>query len=91
MLFDEPAGLGGVLPTDRSHELMVSNVWATSFADTEIARRKAWGGRDDLRVAYDTASPTSLCNIGQHGLEPILRPPASATGRASGSAPNCSN
>ncbi|WP_270450127.1 hypothetical protein [Kocuria marina] len=32
-----------------SHELMADNVWATSFPGTEIARRKAWGGRDDLR------------------------------------------
>ncbi|TSE00692.1 FAD-binding protein [Skermania sp. ID1734] len=54
------------------NELMGENVWATSFAGTELARAKAWGN-DVLRKSdYESASPTAMCNIGQHKLEPIL-------------------
>ncbi|KXF51373.1 2,4-dichlorophenol 6-monooxygenase [Rhodococcus sp. SC4] len=54
------------------NELMGDNVWATSFAGTELARRKAWGTSVHRKADYEAASPTSMCNIGQHRLEPIL-------------------
>lgn len=37
---------------------------ATSFAGTEIARRKAWGGRDDLRVVGEELG----LQIAVHGI-----------------------
>ncbi|CAM3519026.1 FAD-dependent monooxygenase [Tsukamurella ocularis] len=53
-------------------ELMGQNVWATGFAGTELARAHAWGSGERRAADYACASPTSMCNIGQHTLEPIL-------------------
>ncbi|GAA3880617.1 FAD-dependent monooxygenase [Leifsonia kafniensis] len=52
--------------------LMGQVVWAESFAGPEIARRKGWGAGADRRSDYEAASPSSLTNIAQHILEPIL-------------------
>jgi 2,4-dichlorophenol 6-monooxygenase len=54
------------------NELMGNNVWATSFADEEIARLKTWGTGPDRTGDYATASPSQMCNIPQHLLEPII-------------------
>ena len=54
------------------NDLMGENVWATSFVGTELARMHAWGTGVDREADYRAASPTSMCNIGQHKLEPIL-------------------
>ncbi len=54
------------------NELMGHNVWATSFADPEIARLLTWGSGPERRSDYDLASPTAMCNIPQHLLEPVL-------------------
>lgn len=54
------------------NELMGSNVWATSFAGTEIARLETWGSGVERRSDYDRASPSAMCNIPQHIMEPIL-------------------
>ncbi|NMO05047.1 2,4-dichlorophenol 6-monooxygenase [Gordonia sp. TBRC 11910] len=63
-----------------SNEQMGENVWATSFAGTELARARSWGTGTDRRSDYDGASPTSMTNIGQHKLEPILRAAAEKRG-----------
>ncbi|WP_018158174.1 FAD-dependent oxidoreductase [Demetria terragena] len=62
------------------NELMGNNVWATSFADEEIARLLTWGSGPERRMDYELASPTSMCNIPQHILEPVLREGAEARG-----------
>lgn len=54
------------------NEYMGNNVWATSFAGTEIARLKSWGSGTFRLADYTAASPTEMCNIPQHILEPIL-------------------
>ncbi|MGV9711086.1 FAD-dependent monooxygenase [Gordonia sp. NPDC003424] len=54
------------------NEYMGNNVWATSFAGTEIARLKSWGSGTFRLADYTAASPTKMCNIPQHILEPIL-------------------
>jgi 2,4-dichlorophenol 6-monooxygenase len=54
------------------NEFMGNNVWATSFAGTEIARLKTWGSGTLRHADYQVASPTEMCNIPQHVLEPIL-------------------
>lgn len=56
------------LPNDA----MRNNVWATSFAGTEIARLESWGGDADRRRDYETASPCTVRNVPQHILEPEL-------------------
>jgi len=54
------------------NELMGANVWATSFAGPELARLMTWGSGVARRADYEAASPTAMCNIPQHLLEPVL-------------------
>lgn len=54
------------------NELMANNVWATSFAGQEIARIKSWGSGTDRHADYLAASPSAMCNIPQHVLEPLI-------------------
>lgn len=54
------------------NELMGTNVWATSFAEQEIARLLTWGSGPERHGDYDLASPSQMCNIPQHVLEPVL-------------------
>ncbi len=54
------------------NELMGNNVWATSFAEREIARLLTWGSGEERRTDYDLASPSRMCNIPQHVMEPVL-------------------
>lgn len=51
---------------------MENNVWATSFAGDEIARLQAWGTAVDRKSEYEQSSPSSMCNIAQHVMEPII-------------------
>lgn len=62
------------------NELMGNNVWATSFAGQEIARMLTWGSGPERRTDYDTASPSRMCNIPQHIMEPVLADAAGALG-----------
>lgn len=61
-------------------EMMGSNVWATSVTGRELARMYAWGAGPARKGDYDNASPSAMCNIGQHQLEPVLRRRADALG-----------
>lgn len=56
------------IPQDR----MGVNVWATSFAGTELARMATWGTGADRQGDYEAASPSQICNISQHVLEPLI-------------------
>ncbi|WP_453985739.1 FAD-dependent monooxygenase [Brevibacterium casei] len=62
-----------VLAASLPGEGMGTNVFATSVAGRELARMDAWGSGPDRRADYANASPSPMCNIGQHDLEPILR------------------
>ncbi|MFM0698261.1 FAD-dependent monooxygenase [Paraburkholderia sediminicola] len=55
-----------------SNELMTNNVWATSFAGTEIARLQTWGTGIKRKSDYEAASPSQMCNAPQHLLEPAI-------------------
>ena len=61
-----------VMGAATPNELMGNNVWATSFAGTEIARLQTWGSGPERHADYELASPSSMCNIPQHLMEPIL-------------------
>lgn len=61
-----------VLDVATRSDWMGNNVWATDFNGTEIGRLSTWGQGPERRSDYDKASPTGMCNIGQHLLEPIL-------------------
>ena len=54
------------------NELMGNNVWATSFAEPELARLSTWGTAVDRVSDYAAASPSQMCNIPQHLLEPVI-------------------
>ncbi|MFD4559871.1 FAD-dependent monooxygenase [Streptomyces sp. NPDC058469] len=53
-------------------ELMGNNVWATGFAGRELARLMAWGSGVTRKADYEAASPTAMCNVPQHILEPLI-------------------
>jgi 2,4-dichlorophenol 6-monooxygenase len=54
------------------HHLMGKQVFATAFAGRELSRMMAFGTGDDRIGEYRAASPTDMCNVPQHILEPIL-------------------
>lgn len=54
------------------NDLMCHNIWATSFAGPEIARLLTWGGGPERHAEYELASPSAMCNVPQHVLEPVL-------------------
>ncbi len=62
-----------VIAIATPNELMSNNVWATSFAGTEIARVQSWGSSIERRADYESVSPSRMCNAPQHRLEPVLR------------------
>lgn len=64
--------------TDNSY--LRNNVWATSFAGREIACLETWGAGVERSSDYEAASPTAMCNVPQHRLEPVLLDGALAAG-----------
>lgn len=54
------------------HDLMATQIFATSFAGLELSRTSAWGAGIDRRTDYQKASPSAMSNISQHKLEPII-------------------
>ncbi|MNZ43732.1 2,4-dichlorophenol 6-monooxygenase [compost metagenome] len=54
------------------HELMANNVWGTSFSGQELGRLLTWGNAIERKSDYELASPSAMCNIPQHLMEPIL-------------------
>ena len=52
--------------------LMGTQIFATSFAGLELSRTNARGAGIDRRTDYDRASPSAMCNISQHKLEPVI-------------------
>jgi len=61
-----------MVEVSTDNAFMVNNVWATSFAGPEIARLCSWGTGPDRQVDYKLASPSSMCNLPQHVMEPVL-------------------
>jgi len=60
--------------------LMGQTIWATSLAGRELARLGSWGNHIDRKGDYERASPSVMCNIAQHLLEPILAESAMSNG-----------
>lgn len=61
-----------VVAAASPHELMANNVWATSFSGQELGRLLTWGNAIERKSDYEKASPSAMCNIPQHLMEPIL-------------------
>ncbi len=54
------------------NDLMGENTICASLAGEEFGRIKTWGTDIRRRADYDECSPTSMCDIPQNYLEPIL-------------------
>ncbi|ARQ71879.1 FAD-dependent monooxygenase [Streptomyces marincola] len=52
--------------------LMANHVFMSTFAGPEVARIGAYGNGPDRIGEYRAASPSGLCNLPQHLLEPLL-------------------
>ncbi len=70
-VFRDLGVLDAVMERAMPQEMMAVQPFATSFAGREIIRMTAFGG-GSRNADYRCASPTEMCNLGQHALEPIL-------------------
>lgn len=52
--------------------LMGEHVWATSLSGREFGRLRTWYTHPHFKAEHDLASPTSICDLPQDLLEPIL-------------------
>jgi 2,4-dichlorophenol 6-monooxygenase len=53
-------------------KLMANNVFCESIAGEELGRLYSWGNHPARKADYELASPTSICDLPQNLLEPIL-------------------
>ncbi len=60
--------------------LMGEHVWATSLAGDEIGRLRTWYTHPHFKAEHDLGSPSSVCDIPQDIMEPILVNAASYRG-----------
>ena len=60
--------------------LMGNNVFCTSLAGEELGRLRTWGTHPARQADYTLASPTSICDLPQTLMEPILVGNAAARG-----------
>lgn len=60
--------------------LMGEHVWGTSLAGVELGRLRTWYTHPHFKAEHDLASPTSVCDLPQDYLEPILVNAASYRG-----------
>ena len=61
-----------VVAQSMPQDLMGQQIFAASFAGVELSRAMAWGAGHDRRGDYARSSPSAMCNISQHKLEPII-------------------
>jgi 2,4-dichlorophenol 6-monooxygenase len=59
---------------------MGDTVFCTSLAGEELARLHTWGTHPQRKADFDLASPSSICDIPQDLLEPIILGNAAARG-----------
>lgn len=65
----------------RAHQdLMGNNVFCTSLAGEEIGRLYSWGNHPNRMADYTLASPTTICDVPQNLMEPILLSNAASRG-----------
>src|SRR6187431_199974 len=54
------------------NELMGNNVFCTSLAGEELGRMRSWGSDPYTQARHKIASPTTMVDLPQNFLEPIL-------------------
>lgn len=62
--------------------LMGEHVYATSLSGVELGRLRTWYTHPRFKAEHDLASPTSVCDLPQDYLEPLLVNAASHRGAA---------
>lgn len=67
--------------SSQQHQ-MANNVFCNSLTGEEFGRILAWGNHPLRKADYELASPTSMCDIPQTYLEPILFKAAAERGTA---------
>ncbi|MDT0388038.1 FAD-dependent oxidoreductase [Streptomyces dubilierae] len=60
--------------------LMGNTTFCTSLAGEELGRVRSWGNDPLARAAHELASPTRMCDMPQHLMEPVLVDAAVARG-----------
>ncbi|MGW5655520.1 FAD-dependent oxidoreductase [Streptomyces humi] len=60
--------------------LMGNTTFCTSLAGEELGRVRSWGNEPLVQAAHELASPTSMCDIPQHLMEPVLVDAATSRG-----------
>jgi 2,4-dichlorophenol 6-monooxygenase len=63
-----------------AQDYMGNNVFCTSLAGEELGRLLTWGTHPQRKADYTQASPTTICDIPQNLLEPILVDTAASRG-----------
>ena len=61
-------------------QYMGNNVFCTSLAGEELGRLLTWGTHPQRKADYTLASPTTICDVPQNLLEPILVGTAASRG-----------
>jgi len=61
-------------------QYMGNNVFCTSLAGEELGRLLTWGTHPQRKADYTLASPTTICDVPQNLLEPILVGAAASRG-----------
>ncbi|MDX2605737.1 FAD-dependent monooxygenase [Streptomyces caniscabiei] len=60
--------------------LMGDTTFCTSLAGEELGRIRSWGNDPLVQAAHELASPTRMCDMPQHLMEPVLVDAAVARG-----------
>lgn len=60
--------------------LMGDTTFCTSLAGEELGRVRSWGNDPLVQAAHELASPTRMCDMPQHLMEPVLVDAAVARG-----------
>ncbi|MFE6171415.1 FAD-dependent oxidoreductase [Streptomyces sp. NPDC056464] len=69
-----------VLDRATPQHLMGNTTFCTSLAGEELGRVRSWGNDPLVQAAHELASPTRMCDMPQHLMEPVLVNAAMARG-----------
>lgn len=69
-----------VIAQATPQHLMGNTVFCTALAGEELGRLRSWGNEPLVQAAHELASPTRMCDMPQHLMEPVLVNAAIARG-----------
>lgn len=69
-----------VMAKATPQNLMGNTTFCTSLAGEELGRIRSWGNDPLVQAAHELASPTRMCDMPQHLMEPVLIDAALARG-----------